>query len=116
MLGSVGPDIELAVQGRLRQQVDIGNQGFYRVDAHIEVVLDLIEIPMIGIGDLRRDIALGYPVHILRCHVQRPDHRVQRLVDSGYQLTPAAFKGRRIAPGVELAVLGGLDQMIRLRI
>ena len=69
VLSGIGPDIQFACDCSLGQHVGIGNHGLHRVDAHVEVILDLIEVTVIGIGDLRRDVALGYPVHVLRSNV-----------------------------------------------
>ena len=83
----VGPDIQFAGDCRLGQHVDIVNHRLHRVDAHVEIILDLIKIAVIAIGDLGRDVALGYPVNVLRGYVQRPDHRIQRVVKPFDNLT-----------------------------
>jgi len=55
---------QLAVQHRFRQCHAVGHNLADGVNAHIQVVLDLIEIAGVGIGDLGRNVALRDPVHV----------------------------------------------------
>ena len=100
MFGRIRPRRELAFHRRLREQVGIGHQRVDRVDALVQVVLDLVEVAVVIVGDLRRYVALGNPVHILGGHVQRSDDRVQGLVDAFHDLlkSPWCWKHRLVSP------------------
>ena len=69
----VGAGVQLALGGGLGQRRGFGDQAVDRVDALVEVVLDLVEVAVVVVGDLRRDVALGDPVDVLGRHVQRAD-------------------------------------------
>ena len=74
------------------------------VDAGVQVVLDLVEVAVVVVGDLRRDVALADPVHIFGSHVDRPDEGVDQVVDAADQLAPAAGELGRVAACRKLAV------------
>ena len=90
------------------------SKAVHHIDAGVEVVLDLVEVAVVGVGDLRRDVALGDPVHIFGRDVDRGHEGVDQLVDAAHQLAPAAGELLRVAAGLQLAVLGRLDQRVRL--
>jgi hypothetical protein len=62
--GRVGAGFELAGNRRSREHRGVGDQGIDRVDAGVEVVLDDVVVATVGVGDLRRDVALGDPVDV----------------------------------------------------
>ena len=71
VLGGVGPGGQLAFDGGLgRACAASADQAVEGVDALVEVVLDLVEVAVVGVGDLRRDVALGDPVDVLGRHHQ----------------------------------------------
>ncbi len=78
MLGGVGASGQLAFDGGLRQQTGVGDQRVNGVDAGVQVVLDLVEVAVVVVGDLGRNVALGDPVHVLGGDIKRTDERVQR--------------------------------------
>ena len=79
-LRRVAARLQLAVLGGLDQRVRLGQQAVHHVDAGVEVVLDLVEVAVVGVGDLRRDVALGDPVHVLGRDVDGCDEGVDQLV------------------------------------
>ena len=101
----VAAGLQLAVQRRLDQLVRFLQQAVHHVDAGVEVVLDLVEVAVVGVGDLRRDVALGDPVDILGGDVDRADEGVDQVVDAADQLAPAAGELLGVAAGLQLAVL-----------
>src|ERR1039458_6552582 len=76
-----------------------GHQCGDVVDAVVEVVLDLVEVAVVAVGNLRRDVALRDAVHIFGGDVQRPDHRVQGLVHALDNLAILALVLRCIGAG-----------------
>ena len=52
VLGGVGPGRQLALDRRLGQESGVGNHGVDGVDALVQVVLDLVEVAVVGVGDL----------------------------------------------------------------
>ena len=106
----VAAGLQLAVLGRLDQVVRLLQQAVHDVDAGIEVVLDLVEVAVVGVGDLGRDVALGDAVHVLGRDVDGGHEGVDQLVHAAHQLAPAAGELLRVAAGLQLAVLGRLDQ------
>ena len=101
---------------QLHRQVAVGNLLGRRGDVvhrryqRVQVVLDGVEIAVVGVGDLRRNIALRDHVHIARGHVQRPDHRVQRFVHALDDLPVIALMLAGVGAGGQLAVHRRLDQ------
>ena len=59
MLGGVGAGGEFALHGGLGQHVGVGDECIHGVDAGVQVVLDGVEVAIVGVGDLGRDRALG---------------------------------------------------------
>ena len=98
---------------RLDQHVGVGHQRVHVVDAGVQVVLDLVEVAVVLVGDLRRDVALRDPVHVLGSHVQRADHGVERLVDAGDDLLVPALELFGVAARCEFALHGSLGQHLR---
>ena len=82
MLGSIGTGGELAINSRFGQQAGIGNQQIDGIDTGVEVVLEDVEIAVIGIGDLGRNVALGDAVDVVGGDVQWVDYGVERVVDA----------------------------------
>ena len=105
---------QLAFHGRLGQHHGVGRHGVDGVDALVEVVLDEVEVAVVGVGDLRRDVALGDAVDIVGGDVDGGHEGLDQLVHAAHQLAPAAGELLRVAAGLQLAVLGRLDQSRRL--
>ncbi len=101
MLGGVGPGRELPFDARLREHGRIRDQGVHRIDRLVQVVLDRVEIAVVGIDDLRRDVALRDPIHVVRSHVERPDHRVQHVVHDLKDLGVLVRCRMQIGPGIQ---------------
>ena len=80
MLGGVCTGVELAFDSCLGQHSSIANQHVHCVDALVQVVLDLVEITLVLVSDLLRNIALGDPVYVLGCHVQRSYDVIDHLI------------------------------------
>ena len=87
---------QLSFHRRAREHVRIGNHGVDRFDAHVQVVLDVVEIAVVGIRDLGGNIAPADAVHILCRHLQWSDDRVQRVVHAFHDLAEIALVFRRV--------------------
>ena len=48
----------------------------------VQVVLDVVEVAVVLLGDLLRDVPLADPVDVVGGHVQGADQGVQHLVDA----------------------------------
>ena len=81
MLGSVGPGVQFAFHCRAETCWRL-HQGVHRVDAHVQIVLYLVEVAVVLVCDLLRDVAFGYSVHILGRHIQRTDYGGQGIIDA----------------------------------
>ncbi len=55
----------------VRHVLHLADQAAQGLDALVEVVLDLVEVAVVSVGDLCRDVTLGNPVHVLGSHVDR---------------------------------------------
>ncbi|PKK85127.1 MAG: hypothetical protein CVT48_06980, partial [Thermoplasmata archaeon HGW-Thermoplasmata-1] len=77
MLTSVGTCGQLTLHCSISQHGSIGHQRINRIYALIEVVLDGVEITVIGIANPGRDIALGNAVYIIGSNVQWADDGIQ---------------------------------------
>jgi len=69
MLGGVGAGRKFALQRRLRQCHAVGHHTAEGVYAGVQVVLDFVEIAVVGVGDLGRNVSLRDPVYVLCRHV-----------------------------------------------
>ena len=116
MLRGVGARGQLAVHCRLREQPCIRNQRIDRVDACIQVVLQNIEVAVVGVGDFDRNVALADPVYVICRDVQRNNHGVKNPIDSAYNLGVRALELLRLAAFREMPGLGGLRQLRQLRL
>ena len=92
VFGRIRPCRQFAVHRRAGEHVRIGDHGVDRFDAHVQVVLDVIEIAVVGIRDLLRNISPADAIHVIRRHVQRSDHRVQCFVHPGDDVPVAALE------------------------
>ncbi len=68
--------VDVAGVVRPRHSRHLFGQAIERIDALIQIVLDGVEVAVIVIGDLGRDLALADFVHVVGREVQRPDHSV----------------------------------------
>jgi len=75
-------------------------------DERVQIVLDGVELAMIGVGDLRWHIALADAIHIIAGDIERCDHRIQNGVH------PAHDVGIR---ALELVLVAALGQLSFLR-
>ena len=73
MSGCIGTSCQFAFHRRNHQHVGVNDQCIDIVDRVVEIVFDLIEVAIVVVGDLRRDVPLGDPVDILSCYVQGSD-------------------------------------------
>ena len=112
MLAGIGTGLKFSFNRCLGQQVGIPHQRIDRVNAGVEVVLERIEVAVVCVGDLRRDVALGDAVDVTGGHVQRPDHRVQRLVDAGHDGLKVALMLGCVGTGLQFAVHCRLGQHV----
>ncbi len=106
----IGPRGQLPLHRGLRQHPGIRHQRVDRVDAQIQVVLDLVEVAAILVGDLPGNVPFADPVDIAGRHVQRADDRIQRGVDSLHDRPEVALMPRRIRPRGQLPFHRGRRQ------
>ena len=109
-LAGVTAGLELALHRSLGQHPSLGHQAIDRVNALVEVVLDLVKVTLVLVGDLFRDVALGDAVHVLGGHVQGADHRIQRVIETLHDLGKFTLELARIASCVELPFDGSFGE------
>ena len=90
--------------------VHVGHQAVQGADAEVQVVLDLVEVALVGLGDQRRDVALRDPVDVARGHVERVDDGIQHLVDADEDPALIAADPGQVCPLVQAPGLDGLGQ------
>ena len=90
----------------------VGDQRVDGVDAGVEVVLDGVEVAVVVVGDLGRDVALGDLVDIVGGDVQRPDDRVERVVHALDDLAVVALMLGGVGAGGKTSFHGGLGQRV----
>ena len=110
MFGSIGTGCEFAIHSCLGQHVGVGDQRIDGVDTGVEVVLEDVEVTVVGVGDLVRDIALGNAVDVTGGHVQWPDHGVQGVIDAFDDGLEIALMLGRISARRQLAIDGSFGQ------
>ena len=106
----IGTGIQTACHGRFRQHACIGHQLVHGLDTGVQVVLQRVEVAVVRVGDLGRNIAARDVVHILGGHVQRANHRIQRVVHALHDLLVFAMVLRGVGTGGQLALHGRLGQ------
>ncbi len=104
MLRRVGTGRQFSFHGRLCEHCRVGCHHVHRTDALIQVVLDFVEIAVIGVRDHRGDIALRNPVNVLRRHVQRSDNGVYDLIDRLHTFLVGALQAADVGANVKFAV------------
>ena len=110
MLGCVGAGGQFAFYGRLRETHAVGHDPADGVDADVQVVLNLVEITVVLVRDLGRNVALGNTIHVLCGHIKWSDNRVQRLVHAFDDLAEIALVFRCVGAGGKFAFHRGLGQ------
>ena len=79
-------------------------------DQRVEVVLDGVEVAVVGVGDLRRHVALADAVDIVGGDVQGLNHRVENAVDAAHDVGVGAAELVVVAALGELAGIGRFAQ------
>ena len=108
MRGHVNADCQLAFEHGLSQRYAVGDQAADGVDTDVEVVLDLVEVALIDLGDLGRDIAFGDAIHVLGGDVQGLDDVVQRQVEAFQDFLEVALVFGHVGADRQLAFQHGL--------
>ena len=99
MLGGISACGQLTFNSRLGKQTCVRNQSVDVVDTIVEVELDFVEVTVVSIGDLWRDIALADAVDIFSGHIERADHRIETIVDSDDDLLEVPLMFGSISAG-----------------
>jgi hypothetical protein len=115
VLGGISTGGESTFHRGLGQQDRIRGQRIDRCKAGVEMSFDRVEVPVVGVGNLGRNITLADAVDIIRRHVQRTDHRIQSLVDAFDDLAEVALVLTGICTCRELALNRCLRQHRRIR-
>jgi hypothetical protein len=94
----------------VRHVLHLADQAVQRIDAGIQVVLDGVEVALISVRNLRRDVAGGDAADIVRGDLQRTDDGVERPIDSVDDLPEIARVFCCIDSGREPPFQGGGGQ------
>ncbi|TEB11896.1 hypothetical protein Pmgp_01263 [Pelotomaculum propionicicum] len=82
----VGPLVQFPFAAGADYHAYFVNQRVNSANQRVQVVLYFIKVALVLVRNFRRRVAFGDPVDIFRRHVQRPDNRVQHLVDTVHQV------------------------------
>ncbi len=107
----VSSGCQTTLNGRLGQMCGIGGHRIDGIDALIQVVLDFVEITMVGVSDLFRNVALGNAINVFGRHVQRPNHRIERGVDALDDWLELGMQSIDVATYSQLPRGGSLGQL-----
>ena len=110
MFGCIGAGGELAVHGGFGEQPGVGHQQVDGIDTLVEVVLDGVEIAVVGVGDFGGNIALADAVDITGGDVERADDGIEGVIDTLDDLAEVALVFCCVGAGGELAVHGGFGE------
>ena len=110
MLRGVRAGAQLAVDRCLREHGGVGHQQVHCIDRLVQVVLDRVEVAVVGVGDLRGDVALGDAIDVVRSDVKRVDDRVQGVVNALHNLAEVAQVPGSVRAGGQLTVDRGLRE------
>ncbi len=111
--GGVSARTEFAGDGGSGEHLGFGDQIIHRDNALIQIVLELIEIPMIRVRDRFWDVPLGNPIYIFCRDIQRTDHRVQSLVDALHDPGEIPLELCGLTARIKLPLLGCIDQPVQ---
>ena len=82
MARCIGPGIEPPLDRGFCQHPGVLDEQVDGIDTLVEIVFDLVEVPVVGLFNLRRDVALGDPVNILSGDVEGSDDGIEGAVDT----------------------------------
>ena len=114
MFRGIGTGCKLSVYCSLHEHICIGDKRIQIIDGKVKIILDLVEITVVRIGNLRGQISLGYTVDIVCSNVERTDDGIKCLVDAFNDLLIIALMFRGIGTGCEFSVYCGLHEHIRI--
>ncbi len=112
MPGGISPRIQPSFHSSPGQQVGIGYQQIHRLDAGVQIVFYGIEITIVTVRNYWRDITLRYPLHIVGCHIKRPDNRIQHLIYSQQTLLFKPTGLSHIRANIQTPCLYRLNQQV----
>ncbi len=104
MTGRVGARGQTALDGGSRQHVCICHQRVDGINTGIQIVLDGVEITIVGIGNRGRNIALGNAVNVIGRHIERANNRIQRRVHALDNLAVFTLIARGIRTGCKMTI------------
>ena len=110
MLGSIRASCQFPFYCRLGKNACVNYQKAHGINTLIEIVLDFIEITIIGIGNLRGYVTLGNPIHIFGCDIKRPDNRIECLVDAFHYFSIFSLMLCGISSSCKLSINCGFSQ------
>ena len=82
MFGCIGACREFTLYSSFSKNACIFYKQSYSINGGIQIVFDFIEITVIVISDLVRDVTFGNSVNIFSSNIQWPYHSVQSIVDT----------------------------------
>ncbi len=110
VLAGVGASGQLALNRGSGENAGVCNQRIHGVDAGVEVVLDRIEVAVVGVGDLGGNIALADAIDIVGGDIQWSNNRIQDAVDSSDDLGIGALHLVGVSALRQLPLLRGIGQ------
>ena len=111
-LAGIDHYIDVAQIMLVRHVADLFHQAGQRSDALVQVLLNDIEVTMVGVADLRRQIALANTIHVFAGDRQWTNHRIQRPVNPLHHLSILAAMLGGVSASRELAFDSCLGQRL----
>ena len=95
MFGGIGTGGKFTIYSGFREHFCVDNKGINGINTNVEVVFDLVEVAVIAVGNLRRDVALGDPIDIFGGHIKRSYNRIKTVInaDDDFLIIPLVFRG-----------------------
>ena len=112
MFCSICPGIEFSFYRCIREQVGIRNEAVDCNDTLVEIILDLVEVTVVRVRDLGRNISLRDPVNILGSYIERSDYSIKGSVNPFNDLPEISLMFCSICPGIEFSVYRGIREKI----
>ena len=81
MLAGIGTCCQFAFCCGFGKHTGIKNESIYRINSQVEIIFNFIEITIIAVSDLGRNITFTDPVNIFSGHVQRTDNRIEAIIN-----------------------------------
>ncbi|OQA53825.1 MAG: hypothetical protein BWY45_02852 [Euryarchaeota archaeon ADurb.Bin294] len=110
MLRGISTGIQFPFNRRTREYTGVSDEIVDGINALVQVILDLVEVSVIRISDLRGDVTFRDTIHILGSDIQGADNRIKRVINPFGKQEKVALIFIRINPCIKLACFCSMSQ------